>query len=177
MFIRLLTVADQELTKIIAQLVRTNAQRSSFSSPRSTNGLSQEILSRAGLQEPYQANLQNNQADPRGPSVINRVLDIMSRPLYAALTPLKHNVEEARNLDVKDALANAYSNLLNPGKTLPQVWSGLSGKEKTTGRDILDATGYFDDAPGPFKFALGMGIDVLADPLTYIGGLGLPSKL
>lgn len=169
-------MADQQLTNLLAEMVRTNARRGPLPNFNQVAGLSQSILSGVPVQNPYQANPQNNQADPNGPSVINRILDIMSRPLYAVLNPIKHNVEEARNLDVQDALVNAYSNLINPTKLLPQMWAGLSGKEKTTGRDIIDATGALEDAPGAAKFAIGLGTDIIADPLTYVGGLGLVSK-
>lgn len=168
-------MADQELTNILAELVKRNAS-GGFRTP-STSGLSQSIIARAGLQEPYQSNPQNNQADPRGPSVINRILDVMSRPLYGVLNPLKHQVEEARGLGTEGAIKNTLSNLADPGEIASQVWAGLSGKEKTTGRDILEATGEFDDAPGGAKFAVGLGIDILADPLTYLGGIGLAGRL
>ncbi len=168
-------MVDQKLTDVLAELVRNNARRGPLPNMQQVTGLSQAILSGVGLQKPYESAPQNNRNDPRGPSVVNRVLDVMSRPLYSVLTPLKHELDRDKNLDTGDALKSSLS-LLNPLETLPAMWQGLSGKEKTTGRDIVDSAG-LDDAPGPAKFALGLGIDILADPLTYVGGAGLLSKL
>jgi hypothetical protein len=152
-------VGDQKLTDILAQLVRTNAT-TRLPNMQQVSGLSNSILSSVGPQTPYQS--EPNKKKTGSPSFVNRALDIMSRPLYSVLTPIKHDFE-------------------NPGEYeffKPKNWlAGLEGKEKTTGRDILDASGASDVLPGPAKFAAGLGIDIIADPLSYVGGLGLVGKI
>lgn len=172
-------MADPELTRILAELVRNNAT-TRLPNFQQVSGLSQSILAGAGLQKPYQSTAQNNQPDPRGPSVINRVLDVLSRPLYGTLNALKGTVERAKGQSLPSAAlegARTLSPITNP-EMLSDLWAGLSGKEKTTGRDIIkigeEQTGR--EMPGPAKAALGFGIDVLADPLTY-AGIGLVPKI
>ncbi len=173
-------MADQKLTEVLANLVRTNAQRGPLPNAQQVAGLSQSILSGVGLQNPYKSTEENNRKDPRGPSVVNRILDIMSRPLYTVLNPAKEEIQEnigkARQGDLGGALKGS-ADMLSPLTQLDRMWEGFSGKEKTTGRDILKVSGLEDDLPGPAKFAVGLGIDIAADPLTYVGGLGLASKL
>jgi hypothetical protein len=159
-------MGNQELTNILANLVRQNARNGPLPNMQQVTGLSQSILSAVPLQKPYESGVPNAK-DPRGPSFVNRVLDIMSRPLYGVLTPIKHEIENDRQ-----HLGRGYD-LIDPRN----YWAGISGKEKTTGRDILKASGVDKDLPGPLKGLAGFGIDVLADPLTYVGGLGLAGKL
>lgn len=172
-------MADQELTNILANLVRTNATRQLPSFER-VSGLSQAILSSSGLQEPYSTKPPDFK-DPRGPSFVNRVIDVMSRPLYGVLNAVKGGIERNQGKSLPDQLiggAKALSPISNP-EMLGDIWEGLSGREKTTGQDIIKAgeqqTG--KELDGFTKFGLGLGLDVLADPLTYVGGVGLASKV
>lgn len=168
-------MADQELTKLLAAMVRNNAVNR-MPNARQVSGLSQAILSSAGAPNPYKS--QDGFAeDPRGPSVVNRVLDVMSRPLYTVLTPLKHGFEESKDAAMRQDLPEYVGTITNELLDPKNYWAGLSGKEKTTGRDILETTGVTEDLPGPVNAALGFGIDVLADPLTYVGGVGLFPRL
>jgi hypothetical protein len=165
-------VADQELTNILANLVRANAMnRPNF---KQVTGLSDAILSGVGLQKPYQSGIQNNPKDVRGPSFINRILDIMSRPLYGVLNYAEGAVDRYKN---SETIGEAFTNANDPVAGAKDIWAGLSGKAKTTGRDILEHEGVGQNLPGPAKFALGLGVDVLADPLTYAGGIGLLPKV
>lgn len=168
-------MADNDLTELLAQMVKTRAA-TRLPNNQQVSGLSQAILSSVGAPNPYKSN-EEFAEDPRGPSVVNRVLDVMSRPLYTVLTPVKRAFEEgldpAAQQDLPEYLKATTSELFNPRN----YWAGLSGKEKTTGRDILDTTGLSEHLPGPANAALGFGIDVLADPLTYVGGVGLFPKL
>lgn len=168
-------MADQQLTNLLAQMVRENASRQ-LPSFNQVTGLSQAILSSVGAQNPYQSTEQLNAKDPRGPSVVNRVLDVMSRPLYGVLNPLKEVIENNKDEEPRTALVQSYLDLANPMKTGPAVWEGITGREKTTGRDIVEQV-VPEGSPGAAKFALGLGIDILADPLTYVGGIGLAGRL
>ncbi|MFY3741650.1 MAG: hypothetical protein HMLIMOIP_002108, partial [Candidatus Nitrosomirales archaeon] len=174
--------SNQELTNILAELVKTNAMNRQPNFQQVT-GLSQAILSGVGLQKPYETEQQNT-PDIRGPSFVNRVLDILSRPMYAAENMLKGNLERNQvNIDNPDptgAARDSFLEALNPLATLERlkdIWAGLSGKEKTTGKDILDTTGFSEVMPGPAKAAVGFGLDIAADPLTYAGGVGLLPKV
>jgi hypothetical protein len=175
-------MGNQDLTNLLADLVRTNAtnRKANF---EQVSGLSKAILAGTGLQKPYQSNLENNSKDPRGPSFVNRVLDVMSRPLYGTLNYMKGTMERtAENSDgsmggdLKELLKATSVGTNTEG--LKDIWAGLSGKEKTTGRDIMKAIpgDPTQDWSGPAKFAAGMGIDIIADPLTYLG-VGLVPKI
>lgn len=171
-------MVDQKLTDILAQLVRNNASSSLPTMPQVT-GVSNAILSGVGLQNPYKST-EATQKDPRGPSFVNRVLDVMSRPLYGVLNPAKEELEEniakARQGDLAGAITGS-ANLLSPITQLDDIWAGVSGKGKTTGRDLLKASTLDQEIPKPLQAVAGFGIDVLADPLTYVGGIGLASKV
>lgn len=168
-------MADQELSRILGELVKTQAlRRPTF---QQTTGLSKAILSGVGIQKPYNSGAVQNAEDVRGPSVLNRILDVASRPLYGVLNYAKGVAHRAVD---DDNILEAATEGFTP-EAAGDIWRGLSGKDKTTGRDLLEdpyiggAMGA-NELPGPAKFAIGMGIDVLADPLTYVGGLGLASK-
>jgi hypothetical protein len=173
-------MANPNLNELLAEIVRTQATRRQPNFQQ-VSGLSQAILSGAGLQKPYESTNQLNQADPRGPSVVNRVLDIMSRPLYGAMNAIKGNLERTRGKTVEEGFlesAKMFAPITQP-EIFKDIWAGVSGKEKTTGKDILslgeDISG--KELPGVAKAAAGFGLDVVADPLTYVGGLGLASKV
>lgn len=140
-------------------------------------GLSQAILSSVPVQNPYKSGATKAE-DPRGPSVVNRVLDVMSRPLYGALNAVDKGLERSKGKAPSEVAFDALrmtSPLTNP-QMLKDIWGGLSGKDKTTGKDVLETSGIDDYLSGPGKFAVGLGIDIAADPLTYTG-VGLAGKL
>ena len=170
-------MANRELTEALANLVRANAtQKPSF---QQVSGLSQAILSSAGLQTPYSSGAQNNAKDPRGPSFVNRVLDVMSRPLYATANAIKGGLERTEGKGIGEVVkesAQMLSPISNPDM-LSDMWQGLTGKDKTTGRDILQTTGLNEHLPKPAQFAAGLAFDIAADPLTYAGGIGLVPKI
>ncbi len=176
--------SNQELTNTLAELVSLKASQQ-LPSFQQVSGLSQAILSGAGLQKPYDSQNTLNQKDPRGPSFVNRVLDVMSRPLYASLGAVKGGWEriQKKGGSPQEQLLNAgiegarmLSPITNP-EMLGDMWEGLSGRDKTTGRDVLKETGLDAHMGGPQKALSGFALDVVADPLTYVGGLGLASKI
>lgn len=171
-------MADRELTEALAKLVRENAARSELPNYRQVTGLSQAILSGVGIQKPYTPAPQNSAPDVRGSSFVNRVLDIMSRPLYATSNAVKGALERSKNEGVEGVVkegARMLSPITNPDM-LNDMWEGFSGREKTTGRDLLKQIGADEELPGPAKFAAGLGLDIALDPLTY-AGVGLIPRI
>lgn len=93
--------------------------------------------------------------DTQRPSLASRIIDVLSRPLYAVTNVAERAVEDPSH-DVRDVLSEA--------------WEGLSGRDKVLGSDVLEAAGM---ERGLGRSALGFGVDVLADPITYIPGINL----
>lgn len=173
-------MADKELTRILGELVRKNAMQGGQPNFQQVTGLSNAILSGVPLQTPYSATPQNNQPDARGPSFVNRILDIASRPLYGVLNAVKGEVTRNKDKSLPEQLlggARALSPATNP-QMLDDIWEGLAGRAKTTGRDIIaegeQQTGR--ELPGATKALWGLGLDIAADPLTLVGA-GLSGKL
>ncbi len=171
-------MVDQKLTDTLAELVRQNALERRPNTQQ-VSGLSQAILSSAGLQKPYDS--KSTVQKKEKPSFVNRILDVMSRPLYGTLNAVKGNMERAKadGGDISDMAyqsARSLSPITNPAM-LGDLWRGLSGKDKTTGRDILKETGVDAVLPGPAKFGAGLALDIAADPLTYVGGIGIVPKV
>lgn len=172
-------MADPELTRVLAELVRKNAT-TRMPDVNQVTGLSNAILAGSGLQKPYSSTDPGNQTDIRGPSFVNRVLDIFSRPLYGVLNSVKGNIKRNKDKPLPEQLlgaARTLSPITNP-EMMGDLWQGLSGKEKTTGRDLVklgeEEIGY--ELPGAARAMFGLGIDIAADPLTWTG-IGLSSKL
>lgn len=171
-------MADQKLTDILYALTKQNATNSSLPSFQTVQGLSNAILSSVPVQQPYNSG-QINHKDPRGPSVVNRILDIMSRPLYGTLNAVKGNLERNQGKSTTEQLLSglrALSPITNP-KELGDIVQGFTGKEKTTGKDVLETSGIASHLNNPEKAGASFALDVLADPLTYAGGIGLLPKL
>jgi len=177
-------VSNRDLTNALANLVRANAttRKPSF---EQVSGLSNAIISGAGLQKPYQSTAKLNHEDVRGPSFVNRVLDVMSRPLYGTLNALKGQMERNKDKSLGEAALNNAAVLFpaalpvtNP-ELAHDIWQGLSGKEKTTGSDIVGVVEKEagKELPGWAKGTIGLGLDIVADPLTYVGGIGLAGKV
>jgi hypothetical protein len=170
-------MSDQQLTNILAEMARNQALHRRPNLQQVT-GLSQAILSGVGLQKPWNAQQDASKPDPRGPSFVNRILDLMSRPLYTVLNPATKFMEREKGKPLgeltKDYLRST-SPITNP-QMLKDIWGGISGKDKTTGRDFIAALPQAPDIPRPAQAALAFGVDIAADPLTYLGGLGIIGK-
>lgn len=170
-------MSSQDLTNILAEMVRENAGKS-LPSFQQVSGLSASILSSTPVQKPYNSG-KVSQKDPRGPSVINRILDLMSRPLYAVTNAATKEIERNKNSSIGEKAisgARMLSPITNP-QMLNDLWEGLAGREKATGKDFLKTTDLNDVLPKPAQAAAAFAYDVAADPLTYLGGLGLASKV
>lgn len=57
------------------------------------------------------------------------------------------------------------------GSALGRLWDALTLKKRTTFLQLLDK--YTPHWPKPLRLALGTALDIVADPLTYLGGIGL----
>lgn len=171
-------MSNQELTNILAALAKENAARAPLPNFQTVAGLSNAILSGIPPQKPYESG-EVQHGDVRGPSVVSRVLDILSRPLYGVMNVAKKTFERDKGKSTEEKLlgaARVLSPITNP-QMFEDIWQGLSGKEKTTGKDVLDASGIGQVLPKPAKAASSFALDVLGDPLTYAGGIGLLPKL
>ncbi len=168
-------MSSSDLTKALADLVRANAARGPLPNFQQVKGLSDAILSQVPPQNPYQSSDQSSRQDVRGPSVINRILDVMSRPEYGVLNYAKGVLDRTKGQSLPERALNStsFTNIL-PG--LKDVWQGLSGKEKTTGSTIINDTFLGDRLDPVTKAISSFGLDVAADPLTYVGA-GLVPKL
>lgn len=171
-------MSNQDLTNILAELVRENAARGPLPNFQQVSGLSASILSGVPVQKPYQSGKVTNK-DIRGPSVINRVLDLMSRPLYGVTNAATKEIERNKDASFGEkalSAASMLSPITNP-QMLNDLWQGISGKEKATGKDFLATTGADTVLNKPAQAGAAFAYDVLADPLTYVGGLGLAGKV
>lgn len=101
--------------------------------------------------------------DTSGPSVIERIFDILSRPNYAVANMFK------------DALAPKGTQTEQPN-LLNSLWQGFSGKDKTTFADVIETTA--NRQPGisgssqvnpVAKYGGGFLLDVALDPLSLVG--------
>lgn len=96
-------------------------------------------------------------------SIFHRTMDVLSRGNYASANAFLENRKEFKKKgDISDALAAGWKGFLQGG----------SGKKKTTFSDVLRNEG----VTGKKAAALGLGLDIAADPTTYLG-LGLVGKV
>ncbi len=86
-------------------------------------------------------------------SVFHRVIDVLSRGNYASAEAFKEGF---------DPNTKAF---YEPKEALKGFWSGLRGKEKTRFSEVLKQHGHTGRGMG----TLGVGLDIFADPLTYLG--------
>ncbi|MCM3746514.1 hypothetical protein M3223_04015 [Paenibacillus pasadenensis] len=84
---------------------------------------------------------------PQKQNVLFDVLDVLGRPMQA----------------VEGAIIGAQTG----ENSLSNAWKGFSGKEKYSGQDIVENMGVQNKYA---KGLLGFGIDMVADPLTYVPG-------
>jgi hypothetical protein len=147
------------LRDTLAEMVRLQANQGPLPTQQQLGPVSQELLNiRPGIQPFVRDDPSFRTDDPRGPSPLNRLIDVLSRPLYGVMNPIKVGLEEGHE---------------HLGSVLGAMGRGFAGKDKTLGSDVLEASGM---ESGAQRGILGFGLDVLADPLTYVG-VGLAGKL
>lgn len=86
------------------------------------------------------------------PSVLTRLLDLLSRGTYASANIVKEITDKERS---------------SPGDVIKAGWRGLKGEDKTTYSQVLDQAGVKNKF---VKAVGGFAGDVLLDPTTYVGG-------
>lgn len=120
------------------------------------------------------------QEDPRGPSPVNRILDLLSRPLYSVAEPTRELTE--RTLDRRPANLSALaqaglgaaSEMATSSAGAEAALEGFTGRAKTTGSDIISEVS--PERSGLTKGSAGFALDIAMDPLTY-AGVGLAGRL
>lgn len=155
-------MADPELTRVLAELVKLQAQRGS---PQMSTGAGNAILSTTPV-APLQTDPVSRE-DVRGPTPVMRVLDVMSRPLYGAANVIQGNIEQFRETgDAGRLIADSAADVLIPGHGAADWWEGIAGRDKTTGADLLETAGV---PPGVGRAVGSFALDIGLDPLTYVG--------
>lgn len=175
---------DTRLRDLLAEMVRRNAATMPVSSGVNVG----QALLNPHVQPVGAANAVRE--DIRGPSVVNRILDVMSRPLYGVANVAKSGIRDLQaaasgDLSPQESLALGFR--ASPlGLTFsPTAWRGYSGQDKTTGNEVIDqAFGDVDNKIGGTglgealaRTAGSFATDIALDPLTYLGGLGLGRSL
>ncbi|HET7713707.1 MAG TPA: hypothetical protein VFK94_05490, partial [Patescibacteria group bacterium] len=129
-----------------------------------------------------QAELKRRGEEPHkdGPSVLSRVMDVLSRGNYAVANVIKEGNKAAYKAS-KDGfqLKDVVTVLKHTGgiASIDEAWEGLSGKKKVTFEDVLGDKrkegGYDWNPDSKFgkvaKFGIGLAADILLDPTTYVG--------
>jgi hypothetical protein len=96
----------------------------------------------------------------KSPSILGRVFDVLSRPNYA--------VSEFLTSGLKDRKEGhgGFLGLASVDDAFRGGWKGLQGKKKTSMSDYLKEQGM----PGGWqRTVLGLGLDIVTDPTTYVG--------
>lgn len=106
----------------------------------------------------------------KGPSVLNRVLDVVSRPGYA----IAEGYSRAQDAMMEDP--NSIGNLGNVlAETGRGLGAGITGKEKTSFINVLEEKHGMKEGAG--TTALGLAMDIALDPSTYMTlGTGVAAK-
>lgn len=148
--------------EIAADIIR-RSNRYRYDIPKTRSGLMAQSVGKAGSSPTKQ-----------GPSTIQRVIDLISRPLYGTANAYKERVKEDLADDNKISIGERIGYLVDPlnlgGGTEPYkaFGRGFTGKDKTTFADVLEKS---DPNMGKkTKFAVGLGLDIFADPSTYVPG-------
>lgn len=117
--------------------------------------------------------------DHSGPGVFGRIVDVLSRPLYASANAFKASGGLSSGVGM---LYNLFTGNIDntPDRVLdaiPAGWRGFTGKDKTTYSQLIREN---EDLPawtreGVSGFATGLTANIFGDPLTYIP-IGGPLK-
>lgn len=106
-----------------------------------------------------------NAPGKKGPSTIQKVMDVLSRPLYAGMEAIKQDVKHGGLIDPWHAgpIGDKEGEF---GSITKGLGKGLAGKRKTTSADVYAEAGYSNEGKG--AFARNFGTDVLLDPINLI---------
>lgn len=95
--------------------------------------------------------------DDGQPSIMGRIFDVLSRPNYAVANFVDAIIDDDPETD-----------------PFGEAWEGITGRDKTTFSNVLETAGMEE---GFGRSALGLGLDIFADPLTYVGGAGIAKAI
>lgn len=116
-------------------------------------------LQTQGMSKAAQIKAQGGSVKHGGPSILSRIFDVISRPLYATAEPV------ARTFEGKSA-----------GSIAKGVLSGLAGKSKTDYNQVIERGAKYNNILDAInknkyaKFITGTTANVVLDPSTYFGG-------
>lgn len=102
-----------------------------------------------------------------GPSVIERIFDVLSRPNYAIAETVDRITDDLADVPGKEGL----------GYVLEGFWKGLAGEEKTTFTKLWTEAQKKSEGEATIMGSVvpGLFLDIFTDPTTYIGA-GLLGK-
>jgi hypothetical protein len=141
-----------------------------FSGPVQAPGKNAVDVAKAILLNAEAATGSRNRAVPtKGPSLVGRIFDVLSRTNYAIAGQVKADIQTIKE-KAPEGDWSALWDVLNPISGMKESFEGLSGRDKTTFQDVLSETGM---SKGPVRAGLGLALDIGLDPLTYIPIAGL----
>lgn len=143
------TGSRQQSTQEIAADIIRRSNRHKFDLPTARNSMSSSAKGSGG---------------GKGPSNFQRVIDVLSRPLYGVAEGLKRDIQHGGLIDMpgpqnRDAEFDIFKG----------IGSGLAGKSKTTSKDVFEAAG-LGEGKGVGGFMRNLGADIVLDPLTWVPG-------
>lgn len=101
------------------------------------------------------------------PSILSRVIDVLSRPLYTVTSTINEAVDPESS-DFGDYLEAAWGGLSGKRKTMPQDIIA-SGRQRIHGETKEEAYKAIGEANPVLRFMANLGPAIALDPLTYIG--------
>lgn len=132
-----------------------------------------------------QYNISNIAAEREGnePGLGSRIIDVISRPLYAAANAVKETDKSLEKWSsdagikgsVLDENGKRFESGMNP---LEAAWRGLTGEDKTTFADVIGESETATSKVNPVVKAVGgLALDVALDPVNLLaGGIGAGVK-
>lgn len=108
------------------------------------------------------------------PSILSRVIDVLSRPLYTVTSTINEGVDPEPSDNFKDFVEAAWGGFSGKRKTMPgDIW--ISGRQRIHGETKEEATRQINKADPFSRFMMELGPAILLDPLSYLG-VGLFTK-
>lgn len=162
-----------DITSLLAKIVAGIGEPGSAAQQTQTNtNLAQTILLRSQAQWPA-PNIkgQGNRQTKKGPGVVSRIFDVLSRPNYAIASAAGEVVKDIKAGDFTLASLLTGTEFAEP-EVLREAARGFAGRSKETFSDVLEQTGV---ESGVARGVGGFALDVATDPLTYVGAGAIKS--
>jgi hypothetical protein len=147
----------QPTTQEIAASIIRRSNKYSYNTRQIGGGLGNAQLLAAGS---------GKKPGEKGPSTVQRVMDVLSRPLYGTMEALKQDAAHGGLID-KPHLFGWGDEDGEAGDIAKGIWQGVSGKRKTTSKDVYKQLG-LGEGKGVGGFVRNLATDVLLDPLNII---------